>query len=140
ADRSLHLLTRTLADRPAQLAGSAAAVDQRDRGDRHRGSIAYRKRVVRADPPGRVNPLVAGFPGGQAADTVISRHAIGVKMNATLDRMAVQAAVNPAALHILSRNLDVLGELRALDTTRAFGAQIEAYLLLEGEQLDHVLE
>ena len=54
-------------------------------------------------------------------------------MNATLDRMAVQAAVNPAALHILSRNLDVLGELRALDTTRAFGAQIEAYVALEGE-------
>jgi len=61
-------------------------------------------------------------------------------MNATLDRMAVQAAVNPAALHILSRNLDVLGELRALDTTRAFGAQIEAYVALEGEQIDHVLE
>jgi hypothetical protein len=83
---------------------------------------------------------VAGFAGGQAADIVIARHAIGVEMNATLDRMAVQAAVNPAALHILSRNLDVLGELRALDTTRAFGAQIEAYVALEGEQIDRVLE
>jgi hypothetical protein len=70
---------------------------------------------------------------------VIATLANGADMNATLERLAVQAAVNPAVLHILSRNLDVIGELRELDTTRTFGAQLEAYLVLEGEHLDDVL-
>jgi hypothetical protein len=60
-------------------------------------------------------------------------------MNATLERLAVQAAVNPAVLHILSRNLNVLAELRSLMTTRAFAAQLEAYVNLEEEPLDGVL-
>jgi hypothetical protein len=61
-------------------------------------------------------------------------------MNASLDRMAVQAAVNPAVLHILSRNLNVLDELRQLGTTRTFGAQLEAYLAIEEASLEQVLE
>jgi hypothetical protein len=60
-------------------------------------------------------------------------------MNATIERLALQAAVNPAVLHILSRNLDVLEELRSLTTTRSFGVQLEAYVDLEGEPLDDVL-
>jgi|tagenome__1003787_1003787.scaffolds.fasta_scaffold20748693_2 hypothetical protein len=61
-------------------------------------------------------------------------------MNATIDRLAVQAAMNPAVLHILNRDRDVLAELRALDTTRAFGTQLEAYIALEDAALDEVLE
>jgi hypothetical protein len=61
-------------------------------------------------------------------------------MDSLLDRLATDATANPAVLHILSRNCDVLRELSELDTTRAFGCSLEDHVARTGDDLELVLE
>jgi hypothetical protein len=61
-------------------------------------------------------------------------------MDSLLDQLAADATTNPAVLHILSRNCDVLRELSELDTTRAFGRSLEEHLARTGDDLERVLE
>ena len=61
-------------------------------------------------------------------------------MDYLLDQLAADATTNPAVLHILSRNCDVLDELSELDTTRAFGRSLEGHLACTGDDIERVLE